>query len=138
MWGLYCWEYSIELEQALSSHGSSRVIGTLGIQIRNSKNYLNIEALSIDCRNKHWSICFNRILISSTGLIAISPAVLVQAAMESRAACITTAGLIAIKPVDEINIWLKHCDQCWFLQPMLSASIFKLFFEFRTWIPNVL
>ena len=25
----------------------------VGIQIRNSKNYLNIVALSIDCRNKH-------------------------------------------------------------------------------------
>ena len=47
------------------------------------------------------------------------------------------AGLIAIKPVDEIKIRLKHCDQCLFLQPMLSASIFKSIFEFRICIPNV-
>ena len=39
-----------------------------------------------------------------------------------------------LKAVDEIKIWLKHCDQCLFLQPILSASISKYFFEFQTWI----
>ena len=109
---------------------------SLGIQIRNSKIDLNIVALSIGCRNKHWSQCFNQILISLTGLISSGPSIVVQAALDSRAACTTTAGPEVVKPVDEIKIWLKHCDQCLFLQPMLSATIFKSFFEFRIWIPN--
>ena len=62
---------------------------------------------------------------------------MVQAALESRAACTTTAGPEVVKPVDEIKIRLKHCDQCLFLQSMLSVTIFKSFFEFRIWIPNV-
>ena len=100
----------------------------VGIQIRKSKIYLNMEALSIDCRNKHWSQCFNRILIWSSGSTSICPAVVVQAALDSRAACTTTAGHIEVEPVDEIKIGLKHCDQCLFLQPMLSGSKFKSFF----------
>ena len=72
-----------------------------------------------------------------TVLITPGLAIVVQAALESRAACTTTAGPTAIKPVYEIKIWLKHCDQCLFLQPMLSASIFKLIFGFWTWIPNL-
>ena len=51
--------------------------------------------------------------------------VVVQAVLGSRAACTTTAEHIALKPIDEIKIRLKHCDQCLFLQSMLSASIFK-------------
>ena len=113
-------------------------INILGIHFRKSKNYLNMEALSIDCRNKHWSQCFNQILISSTGYLTIHPAVVVQAALESRAACTTTAGHIEVEPADEIKIRLKHCGQCLFLQSMLSASIFKWIFDFRIWIPNVL
>ena len=35
------------------------------------------------------------------------------------------------------KIRLKYCDQCLFLQLMLSASILKSIFEFRTWITNV-
>ena len=107
----------------------------LGIQIRKSKIDLNIVALSIGCRIMHWSLYFNQILISSTGLI--TPAVVMQAALESRAACTTTAGPGVIKPVSETKIWLKHFDQWLFLQPMLSATIFKSIFEFRIWIPNV-
>ena len=95
-----------------------------------------MEAVSIDCRNKHWSQCFNQILISSTYLVTVCSAIAVQAALESRAACTTTAGPIVIKPVDEFKIWLKHSDQCLFLQPILSASIFKLIFGFCTWIPR--
>ena len=94
-------------------------------------------ALSIDCRNKHWSQCFNRILIWSSGLSTICLAVVVQAALESRAACTTTAGHIEVEPADEIKIRLKHCGQCLFLQSMLSASIFKWIFDFRIWIPNI-
>ena len=109
----------------------------LGIQIRNTKNNSNIVTLSIGCRNKHWSQCFNQILISSTGLIAPGPAVVVQAALDSRAACTRTAGPGVTKPVNEIKIWLKHCDQCYFWQLMLSARIFKSIFEFRICIPII-
>ena len=49
-----------------------------------------------------------------------------------------TARHIVLKPLDQIKIRLKHCDQCLFLQSMLSASTFKYFFEFRIWIPNEL
>ena len=101
---------------------------TLVIQIRNWKNYLNIVVLSIDFRNKHWSQCFNLILIWSSGLSTICPAVVVQAALDSRAACTTTAERIVLKPLDQIKIRLKHCDQCLFLQSMLSATIFKYIF----------
>ena len=45
---------------------------TLGIQIRKSKIHLNMETLSIDCRNKHWPQCFNQILISSAGSTSIT------------------------------------------------------------------
>ena len=62
----------------------------LGIQVRNSKNDLNMEALSMGCRNKHESQCFNPILISSTGFTTVHLAILVQAALDSRAACTTT------------------------------------------------
>ena len=56
-------------------------MSTLGIQVRNSKNDLNMEALSIGCRNKYRSQCFNQILISSTGLATVCPAVVVKAAL---------------------------------------------------------
>ena len=113
--------------------------GGLGIQVWNSKIDFNMEALSIDCRNKHWSQCFNQILILSSGLrlSTIRPAVVVQAALESRAACTTTAGHIEVEPADEIKIRLKHCGQCLFLQSMLSASIFKWIFDFRIGIPTL-
>ena len=62
---------------------------------------------------------------------------MVQAALDSRAACTTTAGHIEVEPADEIKIRLKHNGQCLFLQSMLSASIFKGIFDFRIWIPNV-
>ena len=62
---------------------------------------------------------------------------MVQAALESRAACTTTAGHIEVEPADEIKIRLKHCGQCLFLQSMLSASIFKWIFDFRIGIPNI-
>ena len=55
---------------------------------------LNMQALCIDCRNKHWSQYFNQILIKLTGLITPGPAIVVQAALDSRAACTTTAGHI--------------------------------------------
>ena len=44
------------------------------------------------------------ILISLSGLIAGSPAVLVQAALDLRAAFTRMAGLLAIKPLSEIKI----------------------------------
>ena len=49
----------------------------------------------------------DQILISQSGLIAGSSAILVQAALDLRAAYTKTAGLLAIKPLSEIKIWLK-------------------------------
>ena len=68
----------------------------LVIQVRNSKIDFIMEALSISCRNKHWSQYFNWILFSSTptGYLTICLAKGLQAALESRAACTTTAGHI--------------------------------------------
>ena len=110
---------------------------TLGIQIRNSKIDKNIVALSIGCRNKPWTQCFNQNLISSTGWTTSGPAVVLQAALESSAACTTTAGPEVVQPMDEIKFWLKHCAQGLFLQPMLSATIYLSIFEFRICIPNL-
>ena len=53
----------------------------------------------IGCRNKHFSQCFNQILISSTGLATVCLGIVVQAALEARA-----AGKTVAKPVDEIKI----------------------------------
>ena len=94
-------------------------------------------ALSIGCRNKPWTQCFNQNLISSTGWTTSDPAVVVQAALESSAACTTMAGPEVVQPVDEIKFWLKHFVQGLFLKPMLSATIFLSIFEFRIWIPTV-
>ena len=66
----------------------------LVIQVRNSKIDFDMEALSISCRNKHWSQYFNQILFSSTGYLTICLAVMVQAALDSRTACTTMAGHI--------------------------------------------
>ena len=66
----------------------------LVIQFRNSKIDFNMDARIIDCRNKHWSQYFNQILFLSTGYFTLCPAVVMQAALESRAACTTTAGHI--------------------------------------------
>ena len=54
-------------------------MSTLGIQVWNSKNDLNMEALSMGCKNKYWSQCFNQIFIPSTGLVTVCPAIVVQA-----------------------------------------------------------
>ena len=53
------------------------------------------------------------------------PAIVVLAALESKAACTIMAGHIEVEPANEIKIQLKHYGQCLFLQSMLSASIFK-------------
>ena len=47
---------------------------------------------------------FTQILISLSGLIAGSPAVLVQADLDLTAACTRTAGLPAIEPLSKIKI----------------------------------
>ena len=101
----------------------------LGIQYWNSKIDFHMEALSISSRNKHWSKYFHQILISSTGYLTICLAIVVQAALESRAACTTTA--------EHIDYWIE-VGQCLFLQSMQSASIFKWIFDFRIWIPNLI
>jgi len=44
-------------------------------------------------------------------LSTIRQAIVVQAALESRAACTTMAKHILLKPLDQIKIRLKHCDQ---------------------------
>ena len=47
--------FNMNIEQE-DSHPEEKFLDgifILVIQIRNSKNYLNMEALSIDCRNKH-------------------------------------------------------------------------------------
>ena len=71
---------------------------------------LNIVALSIGCRNIHWSQCFNQILISKTILTTSVLATVMQSALESRAACPTETRPEVVKPVDEIKIGFKHCD----------------------------
>ena len=48
--------------------------------------------------------CFTQILISLSGLIAGSPAILLQAALRLRPAYTRTAVLPAIKPLSEIKI----------------------------------
>ena len=58
------------------------------MQSKNKKNDLNMEAHIIDHRNVYWSQLFNQILISLAGLIAMCPAVVVLAALES--ACLIT------------------------------------------------
>ena len=55
-------------------------------EVQSPKINLNMEALSIDCRNKQLLQCFNQILITSTGL-----------------ACSTTARQTMAKPVIEIK-----------------------------------
>ena len=79
--------------------------------------------LSIDCRNKHWSQCFNWILISSAGSPSVCLATVVLAALDSRAASTTVAGQTEGQPADEIKIRLKHCDQYLFLQYMLNCWV---------------
>ena len=122
-------------------HHYLTLTGTLVIQARNSKIDFNMEALSISCRNKYWSQYFNRILFSSTGYLTICLAVVVQAALESRAASTTTAwhsGILWDNQLMKSKFDNKYFDQCLFLQLILSASILKSIFEFRTWITNVL
>ena len=82
----------VQKSRLRQSYSNYYFVGTLVIQVPNSKIDFNMEALSISCRNKHWSQYFNLILFSSTCCLTICPAVIVQAALESRAACITTAG----------------------------------------------
>ena len=82
-----------------------------------------MEALSIYCRNKHWSQCFNWILISSAGSPSVCLATVVLAVLDSRAASTTVAGQTEGQPADEIKIRLKHCDQYLFLQYMLNCWV---------------
>ena len=92
---------------------------TFAIQVQKSKNYFNMEALSIGCWNKHWPQYFNRIFISSTGYLTICPAIVVQAALESRAACTTIAWkmwdnqLMNSKFDENILISAYFCSLCW-------------------------
>ena len=76
-------------QQSYVSHLIRKKIMYTRYPFLNSKIDFNMEALSISCRNKHWSKYFHRILISSTGYLTICPAVVVQAALESRAASTT-------------------------------------------------
>ena len=92
---------------------------TLGIQVRNSKNDLNMKAL-----RPGW---FYHNIPGRCGVGCFW----VQSSLHHN----RRANYVA-KAVDEIKR-LKCCEQYLFLQPMLSAFIFKSFFEFRTWIPNV-
>ena len=88
----------------------------LGIQVRISKNDLNMEALSIGLINIHWSQCFNQILTNR--LNHNRPG-------HCGAGCTgltTTTGPVVIKPLDEIKIWLKHCDPCDYFWSLLSGS----------------
>ena len=102
------------------SIGTFRNIGG-GIQIQKSKIYFEV-ALKIECRNMPWSQCFNQNLISRTGWTTLGTAIMVQAALDTRAANTTMAGPKVVQP---LNFWLKHCDQNIFLHPILSATSFK-------------
>ena len=91
-----------------------------------SKIDFGILALSIGCRNKHISQRFNQILILLISLLSLwSPVQVVPHGL----------GLGHIN--QSIIIKIKCCDQCLFLQPILSARILKSFFDFHIWIPNV-
>ena len=103
------------------SIGTFRNIGG-GIQIRKSKIYLNEVALRIGCRNMFWSQCFNQKL---SGWTTLGPAIVVLAALVSRAACTIMAVPKVVQPVRLIKFWLKHCDQGIFLHSILSATSFK-------------
>ena len=94
----------------------------LGIQIRKSKIYLNEVALRIGCRNMFWSQCFNQKL---SGWTTLGPAIVVLAALVSRAACTIMAVPKVVQPVRLIKFWLKHCDQGTFLHWILSATSCK-------------
>ena len=94
----------------------------LGIQIRKSKIYLNEVALRIGCKNMFWSQCFNQKL---SGWTTLGPAIVVLAALVSRAACTIMAVPKVVQPVRLIKFWLKHCDQGTFLHWILSATSCK-------------
>ena len=67
-------------------------------------------------------------MILSTGLAALSPALAVQAALESRAACTTTAGLKAAKPVDKIKIRLEiYYQHLWMYQRWSTLKFISIF-----------
>jgi hypothetical protein len=85
-----------------------------------------MEALSIGCRNKHWSQCFNQILISSTGLISSGPAIVVQAALESRAACTTTAGPEVVR-----RGWIQS-TLCYDLHGLTSHNLLSIYTVLRS------
>ena len=55
---------------------------------------LNMEALCIDYRNKHWSQYYNQILIQSTGYRTISLAIMVLAVWTLEQPAPETARLI--------------------------------------------
>ena len=118
---LYSWVYFYLIYMQLYSLHTPKhaVVHTdihRGIQIQKSKIYFNEVALRIGCRNMFWSQCFNQNL---------GPAIVVLAALDTRAASTTTAGAKVVQPVQLIKFWLKHCDQGIFLHPILSATLFN-------------
>ena len=64
------------------------------------KNGFKFSGTHQRCINIHSSQCFNQILILPIGLITSGLAAVVQAALDSRAACTTAAGPEVIKPVN--------------------------------------
>ena len=82
-----------------------------------NKKYISMKWHSeSDAKNMFWSQCFNQNL---------GPAIVVLAALDTRAASTTTAGPKVVQPVWLNKFWLKHCDQGIFLHSILSATSFK-------------
>ena len=105
--------------------------------MQKSKIDFDILALRMGFRNKHWSQHFNQILILLTGLYTPGPAHVMLAALDIRGSSQHhNDWAVMSKVINKIKFWLKRCDQCLFLQPMLSVRISKSIFDFRIWIPN--
>ena len=124
---LYSWVYFYLIYMQLYSLHTPKhaVVHTdihRGIQIQKSKIYFNEVALRIGCRNMFWSQCFNQKL---SGWTTLGPAIVVLAALVSRAACTIMAVPKVVQPVRLIKFWLKHCDQGTFLHWILSATSCK-------------
>ena len=82
-------------------------ISRLGIQVWNSKNDFNMEALSVSCRNKHWSKYVHWILISSTCYLTICPPA------PQRPGILWDNHLMKSKFDENILVRAYFCSLCW-------------------------
>ena len=94
-----------------------------------------MEALSIGCRNKHWSLIIlsnfdfiNWLSLNMPGCCGAGCSGLKSSLYHN---CILRDNQSMLSKFDKMI-----SDQCLFLQPILSTSILNYFFEFQTWITN--